>query len=239
MALALVAVVVAFAAAVQLATGFGFALVCVPLLIVFVDPHLAVLIALQIGLVGALYQAVEGRREIDRGVVGRITVAAFVGLPVGGWVYARSSPEVLKVLIGVIIVTAVVFLARGLSFRRSSPIVDLTAGLLTGFLTTSTGTSGPPIVTVLHARNVSPRVFRATTSTIFSVLDGVAILGYVVTGRFPFWLFLATLATLPGLAVGAWVGIAARRRLSPDAFRVAVLILLAATGLAAIVTAFL
>jgi uncharacterized membrane protein YfcA len=234
-----VAAVVAFASAVQLATGFGFALVCVPLLILFVDPHLAVLIALQIGLIGALYQAVEGRREINRRVVGRITVAAFVGLPVGGWVYARSSPDVLKVLIGVIIVTAVMFLARGLSIRRSSPIVDLTAGLLTGFLTTSTGTSGPPIVTVLHARNVSPPVFRATTSTIFSVLDGVAIIGYVVTGRFPLWLFLATLATLPGLVLGAWVGIAARRRLSREGFRLALLVLVAEPGLSDVVTAFL
>jgi uncharacterized protein len=236
-AFALVAAVVAFAAVVQLATGFGFALVCVPLLILFIDPHLAVLVALQIGTIGALYQAVEGRRHMNRGVVVRLIAAALVGLPVGGWVYVRSSPETLKILIGVVILLAVALLARGLTFKRSSPSVDLLAGLLTGFLTTSTGTSGPPIVTMLHARNVQPQVFRATTSIVFCVLDAVSVVAFAVTGHLPVSVFLATVCALPGLGVGAWVGIRARTLLSPRAFRVVVLMLLTWSGIAAILTA--
>jgi uncharacterized protein len=235
--LVLVVGLVAFAAVVQLAAGFGFALVCVPLLALVVDPHVAVLVALQVGVAGALFQAVEGRRHLDGGVVTRLTVAGLVGLPVGGWVYARSSPEVLKIVIGVVILAAVVLLARGFTLARSSRPVDLVGGLLTGFLTTCTGTSGPPIVTILQARDVSPEVFRATTSTVFCVLDALSVVGFAATGHLRWPLFLVTLCTLPGLAVGAWLGVRARQLLSPQAFRVAVLLLLTWSGLAAILTA--
>jgi uncharacterized membrane protein YfcA len=236
-ALALACGVVTFAATVQLATGFGFALVCVPLLVLFLDPHVAVLIALQIGILGALYQAVEGRRHMNRGVVTRLTAAAFVGLPVGGLVYARSSPRVLTIVVGVVTLVTVALLARGLTFKRTSPPLDIVAGLLTGVLTTSTGTSGPPIVTVLQARKVAPPEFRATTSVVFCVLDTAAIAAFAVAGRLTLPLFLATLGTLPGLGIGAWVGTKVRRLLSPAAFRIVVLALLSWSGLAAILSA--
>ena len=237
--LIVIAVVVAFAAMVQIATGFGFALVCVPLLALVVDPHIAVLIALQVGMLGALYQTVEGRRQVDPGVVTRLIIAGFVGLPVGVWVYARSSPQVLKLLIGLVILAAVALLARGLRFKHSSPRVDILAGLLTGFLTTCTGTSGPPIVTVLHGRSVTPEVFRATASTIFFVLDAVSIVAFAATGHLHWSLVLATLGTLPGMGAGMWIGIRARSLLNPTAFRAAVLLLLTWTGVAAIVTALI
>jgi uncharacterized membrane protein YfcA len=237
--LALVVGVVAFAAVIQLAAGFGFALVCVPLLALVVDPHVAVVVALVLGVVGALYQAVEGRAVVDRGVVARLTTAGFVGLPIGGWVYSRSSPEVLKVVIGVVILVAVALLARGLSLSRWSASVDLVGGLLTGFLTTCTGTSGPPIVTILHARDVSPEVFRATASSVFCVLDAVSVAGFAATGHLPWSLFLVTLCTLPGMGVGAWIGVRVRHLLSPKAFRLGVLSLLAWSGMAAILTALL
>lgn len=235
--LAITAGLVALAAVIQLAAGFGFALVCVPLLVLVVDPHVAVLIALQVGVIGALYQVVEGRAHIDVGVVGRLLAAGFVGLPLGGWMYARSGPDVLKVVIGSVILVAVALLVRGLTLPRSSPLVDLVGGLVTGFLTTCTGTSGPPIVTILHAREVSPQVFRATASTVLCVLDVVSIAGFAVTGHIPWALVLVTLCTIPGMALGAWVGVKVRDLLTPEAFRMVVLSLLTWSGLAAIVTA--
>jgi uncharacterized membrane protein YfcA len=235
--LALVVGIVAFAATIQLATGFGFALVCVPLLVLFIDPHVAVVIALQIGMIGALYQAVEGRRHINRGVVARLTAAALFGLPLGLWVYAHSSPELLKILIGVVILATVALLVRGVSINRSSPPVDIIAGLITGFLTTSTGTSGPPIVTILQARRVTPLVFRATTSTVFCVLDAASIVAFAATGRLPWSVMLTTLGTLPAMGLGAWIGVKVRPLLTPRAFRFVVLLLLAWSGVAAILTA--
>lgn len=235
--LTLVMGVVAFAAIVQLATGFGFALVSVPLLALVTEPHAAVLIALQVGTIGNAYQAVEGRRRLDRAVVARILVGASIGLPVGWWIYAHSSASVLKVLIGIAILLTVGMLARGLVLKSASRPIDLVAGTLTGILTTCTGTNGPPIVTVLHARKVTPEVFRATTSTVFCVLDVLAVAVFAVSGHLTGSLVVTAAWTVPGLAAGAWVGIRARQLLSPTTFRILVLVLLSATGATAILTA--
>ena len=92
-------------------------------------------------------------------------------------------------------------------------------------------------MTVLQARKVAPPEFRATTSTVFCVLDTAAIVAFAFTGRLTLPLFVATLGTLPGLGIGAWVGTKARRLLSPPTFRVVVLVLLTWSGLAAILSA--
>lgn len=226
-----------FAGIVQFATGFGFALVSVPLLTVVTEPHEAVLLALLMGTIGNLGQAVEGRRHTDRPFVVRIMLAAVLGLPLGWLVFTRSDGAVLQVIIGAITLVAVAVLAAGFRLHRASTRLDLGTGLLVGILTTCTGTNGPPLVSVLHARHVSPPVFRATAATVFLLLDIVAVGLYAVTGHLGLDLIVTTALGIPGLLVGAWLGIRARRLLSPATFRVLVLALLTATAVTAIVTA--
>ena len=51
----------------------------------------------------------------------------------------------------------------------------MTAGFTGGILSTSTGTSGPPIVIALSAKQLEPAVFRATISAIFLVQGSAAL----------------------------------------------------------------
>ncbi|WP_226346283.1 sulfite exporter TauE/SafE family protein [Agilicoccus flavus] len=146
-----VLVVVAVAAVVQLATGFGFALVSVPLLALVTDAHQAVLLALLLATVDNLGQAVEGRKVVDRSVIGRLLLGALVGLPLGCIAFTRSDARVLQLTIGAVILVTVVALARGATLARSSRRVDLLVGTLSGMLTTCTGTNGPPVVAVARA----------------------------------------------------------------------------------------
>jgi len=229
--------VVAFAAVVQYATGFGFALVSVPLLALVMDAHAAVLTALLLGMLGNFTQAIEGRRVVHRAVVGRLVVTALLGMPVGWWVFTHADARLLQLTIGVVILIAVVALARGFTLHHTSAGVDLGVGALAGFLTTCTGTNGPPIVALLHARRVPPAAFRATTTTTFLAVDIIAVIAYAVSGHLTLSHVVTTLLTVPALALGALVGIRARRLLSPGTFRVIVLVLLSVTGVIAIVTA--
>jgi uncharacterized membrane protein YfcA len=237
--LAVVVAVVAVAAVVQLASGFGFALLCVPLLALVLDPHVAVVVAILLGLFGAVYQAVAGRGHVERGVVLRLLGASLVGMPLGLYVYAHSSAELLKVGIGAMILVATALLACGFRLREASSPVDLAVGLLTGFLNTSTGTGGPPVVAVLQARAVSADVFRSTASLVFVVVDLAAVAGFALRGDVTWPLALLTLCTLPGMALGSWVGVRVRPLLSAETFRVLVLVLLGLSGLTAIGTALL
>lgn len=237
--LVVVALVIAAAAVIQLAAGFGFGLASVPLLAVAVDPHAAVVIALGLATFTNGYQAISGRADADRGVLGRLLGGAVVGLPLGLVVYHAAGDRVLGVLVGLAVLGAVVAIVRGLDLRHAGFALDVAAGAVSGALTTSVGTNGPPLVFVLQARHFTPDRFRATITAAFFVLDIVSVVVFAVTGAITRDVLTAIVASLPGLAIGAAAGIALRRHLHGDRFRRLVLAVLVAAAISTITTSVL
>ena len=97
--LVLTAAILGFAAAVQMASGFGFALVATPLLAVAVGAHDAVLLTLLSAVVFNAWQAYEGRRHRDTDVVLRLLAGAVVGMPAGYVVYRVTDHRELTAAI--------------------------------------------------------------------------------------------------------------------------------------------
>ena len=124
-----VAVVVAVAATVQLLAGFGFGLAAVPLLSIVLDPHDAVVVALGLATFTNSYQALTGRHDADRPVIGRLLAGAAVGLPLGLLVFRLADSQVLGIVIGVAVLAAVVVIAAGLDLRHVGPGLDVGAGV--------------------------------------------------------------------------------------------------------------
>lgn len=232
-----VAFVVALAATVQLAAGFGFGLAAVPLLAVAIDPHDAVVVALTLATFTNGYQAFTGRRDADRPVVGRLLAGAVVGLPVGLLVFLHTDGQVLGVVIGLAVLVAVVVIGLGLDLRHAGPGLDVAGGVLSGALTMSAGVNGPPLVFVLQARHFDATRFRATITSVFFVLDVVSVAVFAATGDLDADVVQAVAAALPGLAVGAVAGVTLRRYLDARRFRTLVLGLLTVAGVSAIASA--
>jgi uncharacterized membrane protein YfcA len=231
------ALAVALAAIVQLAAGFGFALTAVPLLSIAVGAHDAVVVALFLATFTNAFQAWTGRRHTDRPVAARLLAGAAVGLPFGFLVYLLVDDSALRIVIGCSVLAAVVVIALGLDLRHAGPRLDVAGGALAGALTMSSGVNGPPLVFVLQARHFDQHRFRATVTTVFVVLDIVAVATFTVTGDLDAEVLLTVAASLPGLALGATVGVALRRHLDPRRFRVLVLVLLAVAGVSTLVSA--
>ena len=232
------ALAVALAAIVQLAAGFGFGLTAVPLLSIAVGAHDAVVVALFLATFTNAFQAWTGRRETDRPVAARLLAGAAVGLPIGFLVYQLVDDRVLRVrhrLLG----------HRGRRRHRARPRpaprrararcrrrrADRRGS------TMSSGVNGPPLVFVLQARHFDQHRFRATVTTVFVVLDIVAVVTFAVTGDLDADVLAVVAASLPGLALGALVGIAVRRHLDPRRFRALVLVLLVVAGVSTLVSA--
>jgi uncharacterized membrane protein YfcA len=232
-----VALVVLFAGAVQLTTGFGFALAAVPLMALAIDPHDAVIITLALATFSNGYQAWEGRTAGDRPVALRMLAGAALGLPIGLWVFVVADPAVLRLGIGIAVIGAVVALARGVDLREASAALDVAGGVVSGALTTSVGTNGPPLVFVLQARDFSPNRFRATITRVFFVLDIGSIIVFGVAGEINRGIVEAVAVALPALLVGAVVGVRIRSRLDPARFRRTVMVLLVLAAVSAIASA--
>lgn len=233
----LAVLVLGFAAAVQMASGFGFALMAVPMLAVVVGPHDAVLLAVLAGAAFCAYQSFEGRGHRDGWVVARILVGAAAGLPVGYVVFRHLDPDLLTLLIGVLVLAATVALVRGVTLSSRSPAADLVAGLCSGVLTTSTATNGPPVVTLLSGRRLPPDEFRATLTAVFLVVDLAAIAVFAYGGELDRSILEVAYWCLPGLLAGGYAGWKARTLLSPERFHTLVLGLLVLAGSTAVFAA--
>lgn len=248
--LAAIVPAVLLAALVQQATGFGFAVVLTPLLTLVMDAHDAVLLALTLGILGNLRLAIAERPHVARDTVAAVVAASVPGLAIGGWVYLNVSAQSLQMAVAVAVAGAVVALASGCTFRAGTRSAVVAAGLATGVLSTTTGTNGPPVVALLTARRVSPEEFRATASTVFLILDAVALAGLLLTRTLtgdqeggleglvhPLHFAGAAVVLCGTLLVGARWGTRLRSHLDPVRFRRVVLVMLALTAVTAFSTA--
>ncbi len=231
------AAVAAFAgAAVQSATGFGFALVLSPALFAVMDPVEAVTALLALGLALNLLVLFErGRPEhVDWRALAPMLVAAVPGLAVGAVALTELSKGVLQVAVGVAVIGAAGWQLRA-RVVRLSPAATWVAGFASGALTTSISVSGPPLVLWLTARGVRPDEFRASLAASFLALNlagGTILLAAEGSGALdagPVAVLLAVVGA--GYAVGA----VAFRRLDHDRFFKLVLTLVALTGAASVV----
>ena len=230
--------VVAIASAAQAVSGFGFALIATPVVAVLAGPKAAVVGLTMVGLVLVAQLALRGRGHVERPTVLVLTAAAIVGMPLGLLVLTHADDRALTIAIAVAVIGFSLLLWRGAHLPASRG-TDVVAGFTAGILSTSTGTSGPPIVIALSAKELSPAVFRATISAIFLVQGSASLVAFALGGQITRDALSVALAGLPGVIVGSIVGERGFRRLDTPAFRRVVLGMLFASGLIALVGALL
>jgi len=228
--------VVAIASAAQALSGFGFALIATPLVAVLVGPREAVVGLTLVGLLLVAQLSLRGRGHVDRPTVLVMTVAAILGMPLGLLVLTQVEERALTLLIAAAVILFAVLLWRGLRLPRHRG-TDAVAGFAAGILSTSTGTSGPPIVIALSAKEMQPAVFRATISVIFLVQGSAALVAFALGGQVTMDALAVALAGVPGLVLGSIVGERGFRRLDAQTFRSVVLGMLFFSGVVALLGA--
>ena len=235
----MVAAVVGVAAMGSAISGFGFALVSVPLLALVVGPREAVAVSTLAGLVTTVANFVSDRRHADWRRVGWLTAPALVGMPLGLAVAESIDERVLIGVIGVVVLALTVVLARRPALPRLPHAVVVGAGFVSGLLNTTTGTNGPPLVLVLQAQGLDPKRFRGTISAVFLACNAVTLVLFSAAGRFDADVRAATAVALPPLVLGWGVGLVIGKRVSADRFRFVVLGLLVVAGVSALARALI
>ncbi len=221
-----VAVIVAFAGFAQTVAGFGFSLLAVPPLGLIIDPKDAVAVALVGLLVNSLGLTWSERDHVDWAAVRWLLIGAIPGLPLGLLMLQAASVDTLRFALATAVVVSVVFLLSGFSFRTESRVVEAGAGFLTGALTTSLNTNGPPTVLALQARRLEPHEFRPTTSAVLGLTSLVGAVMFAAAGRFTGDVGAAIAVAMPALGVGWIIGTRVRRRVPANLFRSIILTLL-------------
>lgn len=235
--LAWIAGCVLVAGVAQSISGFGFALISVPLMSLAVDPRTSVVVATFVGAVSSTAQAVAERSHVDAPIATRLALASYLGMPIGLAAFIVFDERALRLTVGGAVLFALVTLIAGFRLRADRHRFDWVLGMFSGVLATSTSTNGPPLVFVLQARGLAPEAFRATINVVFSAVNLGAIALFVSAGKVTSSGLTGAAVAVPVLALSMKLGYGFRSRLDAAMFRVFVLVLLGVSGLSALVAA--
>jgi uncharacterized membrane protein YfcA len=235
-ALAVIAVTLAIAAGIQVTMGFGFALIAIPLVAVVDDPKLAVVLITAVGVPMTLWNTYRWRRHLRVREMLTVACASLLGMPLGAFVLTRVSDRALTFAIGIVVLVLTAWLWRRLRLPEG-PRTEISAGVVSGALSTSTGTNGPPLVIAFQATGMDRDAFRATLAGCFLVQGAVAFCVFWANGLVTSDVGRAFLVGMPAVVVGTIAGERLSAGMHGRAFRAAVLGLLALSGLLAVAAA--
>ncbi len=206
------------ASAAQAATGFGGALVAVPIFALIVDAPTAVVAVTALGVLMTTGAGIAERAHVDRRTAVRLVVASLVGMPLGLLLLTRLGERLLDVLVAVTVIAALPLVLRTRGLPRSRALAH-GAGGLSGLLLTSTGMNGPPLVVLLQGSGYAPRTLRATLQAVFAGQDLVALLGFALVGGLNREVGALALGGALAIPLGWRIGDRLLRWMTPGQFR--------------------
>lgn len=220
------------AAMAQSMSGFGFALVLAPLFSLVWDPHQVVIVSTILNGTLSLSITFKNRHHVSVNRVGLLLVGSLAGIPLGLVVLASLDPNPLRVLIGLS-----VFILGGLVYLGLTPPLKrerlwlLISGVLSGLLHSSTSMGGPPVVLCLMSQGHEKELMRGTLLGFFGPLSVLTVAGFWLGGLVRIEALLVSVAMVPALSVGIWLGAEAFKRAPGQLYRAIVALLIAVAGI--------
>jgi uncharacterized membrane protein YfcA len=209
----------------------------VPLLSLATTASHAVVIVSVLNLPLSAVMAIRHHDHVDRAAARSITLASLAGMPIGLVVLTVVSDSVLRFIIGAVVLVLATMIASGFRIVRRLRAVNIISGFVSGVLSTSTGTNGPPLVLGLRARGLPAREFRSTISVVFAASGVVSLLLFVAAGRVDGDALACAAVGYPLMALGWFAGDRLAPRVNERFFGRLVVALLYASALSAIVSA--
>ncbi|MFO7966550.1 MAG: sulfite exporter TauE/SafE family protein [Archaeoglobaceae archaeon] len=233
LALILIGSVVVFLAGLtQGVTGFGFALVSAPIMVIFFSPKVVVPIVVTYGVLISLVIVVECRRWLDLRRILPLMISGLAGIPVGVYLLAVLEGGTLKVLIGAVITLFALAILTG--FQKPVENEKLAfgpVGFLSGVLGGSTSMGGPPAVLFFANQGVEKQTFRANLVAYFLVLSIGAVAAFILNGLVTEEVTYYTATFLPAMALGAFTGIKLANKVEEEFFQRTVLFVVIIAGI--------
>ncbi len=190
-------------------TGFGSALIAIPLLSILFGAKYAIpFILLYECLIDIMILGRDGlklKNDINRAWPFLIT--GLIGIPLGTEVLILSSERLLKIVIGtaLIIFSVLLLWNVNLKFKRDR-FGTATVGLLGGFLCGSIGMPGPPMALLLSSQGATKDEFRRLIVIFLTVVDFLTFFYFLWMGLINADMLLQSLKLLPSLALGFLAG---------------------------------
>lgn len=231
----LVALLAAFGSAfVRGLTGFGMAILLVPILALALAPVDAVLLANFLSLFIGLSQIgrlVRGAEKSAWTIIGLVALTT----PVGLYLLSVTSPALARVVIAGIALSAFVAILLPRRGARDHHVATTGGvGLLSGLMTGYAGMPGPPVVPYYVGRDIPREVAKASMMLIFTCASAVGLASGTAFGVLDWSLALLALVLFPSVLLGNWLGDKASGRIEDRTWRICVGLVLGGAAIGAV-----
>lgn len=237
-------------AAIQAATGFGFAIVAAPFFLGLLNSSSAITVLVLLHIVQTAIMVPGLWREAPRRLLVLLVAGGLVGCLIGLAVFRYLDVKALKLAIGAAIIVATALLVlreSGALSRLVHPPRDgrphvwpgVTTGIASGLMTSILVMPGPPLMLLMAAEPHPKAETRALSLTFFGLCYVFVSSLHAATGLLDKGVLALVAVLAPAVWLGTVLGTRASVHFTEARFRVAVLALLVLSGIGALASALL
>jgi uncharacterized membrane protein YfcA len=213
-------------------SGFGSALIFMPLASSIAAPRLVAALLLIIDFIGSAPLIPNAWKQADRKATAIMALGALVGVPIGTWLLTRLEPVTTRWIISVFVLALLLLLLSGWRYRgKDHAAISIGIGGLSGFCSGLAQTGGPPIVGYWLGRPIASVIQRANIVLFFAASDFFSLVSYAMSGLITADSIRFSLVVGPVYAIGVWLGASLFGRASENLFRAICYALIAAAVL--------
>jgi uncharacterized membrane protein YfcA len=209
-------------------SGFGGALIFIPLASATLGPKIAVPMFYLFDLGSATpYGAMSLPRCNWRQVLPMI-VGYWVLLPVGAWLLSNIDPLAVRWGTDAGVFLMLVLLISGWRFRgEPTPPLSFGVGATAGLMGGSTGVSGPPVIAYWLGNRAAAKNLRDNIMAYYALSSSSTDVVYFIQGLFTWHIAAYAVLGWPAYAGGLWAGAHLFGKSSERGFRIAAYALIA------------
>ena len=210
-------------------SGFGSALIFMPLASSIADPRLVAALLLIIDFVAAAPLLPGAWQKADRKATAVMVTGALIGVPIGTYFLSRLEPVTTRWIISAFVFALLLLLLSGWRYRgKDHAAVSVGIGGLSGFCSGLAQTGGPPIVGYWLGRPIPSVVARANIVLFFGASDLFSAVSYTAAGLITMDAIKFALVVGPVYGIGVWFGASLFGKASETVFRAICYALIAA-----------
>lgn len=188
-------------------SGFGAALIFVPLGSAILGPRVAAPLLLLVDLVMASPMIPRAWRHAARREVAVMSLGTMAGVPAGAWLLLQLDAEALRWGMCLLVLAMLALLASGWRYQGAPrPPATLAVGALSGLCSGAAQMGGPPLVAYwMGGTNDAARV-RANLVLTGAIGGALSAVAYLAGGLLDAGLLLVAAVVAPGYGAGLWIG---------------------------------
>src|SRR5688572_2803279 len=188
-------------------SGFGLGLITLPLLAHFIPIKFAIPMMVGLDFIGSISMGMKLRADVQKRELTLLLPFLIVGMSIGAFLLLELPTGILLGVLGIFIVAyGVLYVSGKQPTLRVGRWACAPAGTLAGIASAMFGVGGPVFVMYMGMRGMTLEQIRATIPVIFIMTTVVRMLIYLAAGLYTLSVLYASLALLPAMMFGLWIG---------------------------------